>query len=219
MEELAKTAKAQGLHYIAITDHTKSLTIANGLDKKRLTKQGKEIDKLNKKLRGFKILKGTECDILKDGSLDLTDSALAKLDFVGVSVHSHFNLSEKDQTARVIKAISNPHVHCLFHPTCRLIGKREAIKLNMDEIIAAAKKYHVLLEINSMPERMDLNDGWVRAAIKSGVKLVINSDAHSPDHFSLLHLGESIARRGWVTKADIMNTKSAERLIGWLNKK
>jgi DNA polymerase (family 10) len=217
--ELAKTAKAQGLHYIAITDHTKSLTIANGLDEKRLAKQGKEIDKLNKKLRGFKILKGTECDILKDGKLDLSDAALAKLDFVGISVHSHFNLSEKDQTARIIKAMSNPHVHCLFHPTCRLIGKREAIKLNMDEIISTAKKYHVLLEINSMPSRMDLNDRWTRAAVKSGVKLVINTDAHSPEHFRFLHLGESIARRGWAETSDILNTKSAKQLQKLLSHK
>jgi len=219
IEDLAKAAKKQGLDYIAITDHTKSLTIAGGLDEKQLAKQSKEIDKQNKILRGFKILKGTECDILKDGKLDLSDSALAELDFVGISVHSHFGLSEKDQTARVIKAMSNPHVHCLFHPTCRLIGKREAIKLNMNEIIAAAKKYKVILEINSMPERMDLNDGWVRAAIKAGVKLVINTDAHSPDHFNLLHLGESIARRGWATRNDIFNTKSAKQLLTWLNKK
>ncbi len=217
--QLAKSAKALGLKYIAITDHTKSLTIANGLDEKRLMQQAREIDKLNKKLHGFKILKGTECDILKDGKLDLSDTSLSKLDFVGISIHSHFNLSEKDQTARVIKAMSNPHVHCLFHPTCRLIGKREAIKLNMDAIISAAKKYHVLLEINSMPNRMDLNDHWTKSAIASGVKLVINTDAHSPEHFYLLHLGESIARRGWAKQNDILNTKSAKQLLSWLNKK
>ncbi len=219
IDELAKAAKKQGLDYIAITDHTKSLTIANGLDEKRLAKQGKEIDKLNKKLRGFKILKGTECDILKDGALDLPDKALTNLDLVGIAVHSHFNLSQKEQTARVLKAMSNPHVHCLFHPTCRLIGKREPIKLDIDEIIAAAKKHHVLLEINSMPNRMDLNDRLTRAAIRAGVKLVINTDAHSPEHFKLLQLGESIARRGWATKKDILNTKNAKQLLAWLGKK
>ncbi|MFZ6014979.1 MAG: DNA polymerase/3'-5' exonuclease PolX [Patescibacteria group bacterium] len=219
IENMAKAAKKIGLSYMAVTDHTKSLTIANGLDEKRLAKQGKEIDKLNKKLRGFKILKGTECDILADGSLDLSGNALAKLDFVGISVHSHFNLSEKEQTKRVIKAMSNKYVHCLFHPTCRLIGKREGIKLNMDEIIAAAKKYHVLLEINCMPDRMDLNDRWTRAAVRAGVKLVINTDGHSTEHFSLLHLGEAIARRGWATKADILNTKNAKQLLAWLKKK
>ncbi len=217
--QLAKSAKTLGLKYIAITDHTKSLTIANGLDEKRLMRQGHEIDKLNKKLRGFKILKGTECDILKDGKLDLSDTALSKLDFVGISIHSHFNLSEKDQTARVIKAMSNPHVHCLFHPTCRLIGKREAIKLNMDSIISAAKKFNVLLEINCMPERMDLNDRWVRAAIRAKVKLVINTDAHSPDHFNLLPIGESIARRGWAETSDILNTKSVKQLQKFLSRK
>lgn len=219
IEELAKAAKKLGLEYIAITDHTKSLSIANGLDEKRLAKQGKEIDRLNKKLRGFTILKGTECDILKDDTLDISNAALAKLDFVGVSIHSHFNLTEKEQTARVLKALKNPHVHCLFHPTCRLIGKREAIKLDMDEIIAAAKKYHVLLEINCLPERMDLNDRWTRAAVRAGAKLVINTDAHSTDHFGLLHLGESIARRGWATKADILNTKNAKQLLAWVKKK
>ncbi len=217
--QLAKSAKALGLKYIAITDHTKSLTIANGLDEKRLMQQAREIDKLNKELRGFKILKGTECDILKNGKLDLSDTALSKLDFVGISIHSHFNLSEKDQTARVIKAMSNPHVHCLFHPTCRLIGKREAIKLNMDSIISAAKKFNVLLEINCMPERMDLNDRWVRAAIRAKVKLVINTDAHSPDHFNLLPIGESIARRGWAETSDILNTKSVKQLQKFLSRK
>ncbi|MBD3281572.1 DNA polymerase/3'-5' exonuclease PolX [Candidatus Uhrbacteria bacterium] len=219
IEELAQAAKSQGLQYMAITDHTESLTIANGLNEKRLAKQGKEINELNKKLRGFKILKGTECDILKDGTLDLPNKALSKLDFVGIAIHSHFSLSQKEQTARVLKAMSNPNVHCLFHPTCRLIGKREAIKLDMDEIITAAKKHRVLLEINCMPDRMDLNDRLTRSAVQAGIKLVINTDAHSPDHFKLLHLGESIARRGWAAKSDILNTKNTKQLLAWIVKK
>ncbi len=219
IEELAKSAQILGLKYIAITDHTKSLKIANGLNENRLMRQGHEIEKLNKKFRNFKILKGVECDILKDGSLDLSNTALSKLDFVGISIHSHFNLSEKDQTTRVIKAMSNPHVHCLFHPTCRIIGKREAIKLDMQAIIATAKKYNVLLEINCMPNRMDLNDIWTREAIRAGVKLVINTDAHSTNHFNLLHLGESIARRGWAKKSDIINTKSIKQLQKFLSNK
>jgi len=219
IEEMAKAAKNVGLEYIAVTDHTKSLTIAHGLDEKRLTKQAKEIDALNKQLRGFKILKGAECDILKDGSLDLTSLARSKLDFVGISIHSYFDLSKSAQTKRVIKAMSQPHIHCLFHPTCRLIGKREAIQLDMDEILATAKKYHVLLEINCMPDRMDLNDRWTRSAVKAGVKLVINTDGHAPEHFKLLHLGEAIARRGWAEKSDIINTKNLHQFLNWINKK
>ncbi|MBU2566428.1 DNA polymerase/3'-5' exonuclease PolX [Patescibacteria group bacterium] len=219
IEFMAKAAKKAGLSYLAVTDHTKSLTIANGLTEKRLLEQVKEIDKLNKKISGFKILKGTECDILKDGSLDLPDESLKKLDFVGVSIHSYFDLNRSEQTKRVIKALSNPHVNCFFHPTCRLIGKRHEINLDMEKVIATAKKYHVLLEINCMPDRMDLNDRWTRSAIKAGVKLVINTDAHSPEHFNLLYLGESIARRGWATKKDILNTKDVKQLLKYLKKK
>ena len=219
IEFMAKAAKKAGLRYIAVTDHTKSLTIANGLTKKRLLEQGKEIEKLNKKISGFKILKGTECDILKNGSLDLPDESLKKLDFVGVSIHSYFNLNRSEQTKRVIKALSNPYVNCFFHPTCRLIGKRHEINLDMDKVIATAKKYNILLEINCMPDRMDLNDRWTRSAIKAGAKLVINTDAHSPEHFNLLYLGESIARRGWATKKDILNTKDVKQLLKYLKQK
>ncbi len=217
--EMAKSAKAVGLSYLAVTDHTQSLKIANGLDEKRLARQGKEIDRLNKTLRGFTVLKGTECDILKDGTLDLTEAARKKLDWVGIAVHSHFGLSRAEQTKRILKAISQPHVHCLFHPTGRLIGKREGIDLDLDEVIAAAKKHRVILEINAMPNRMDLNDRWVRAAVRAGVKLAISTDAHDPSHFELLHLGEAIARRGWAEKADIINTKTVASLLAFLKKR
>ena len=217
--DMAKAAKAAGLSYIAITDHTKSLAFIGGLDEKKLAKQGHEIDRLNKTQKGFTILKGTECDILKEGSLDLSNEALAKLDWVGVSVHSHFNLSRKEQTARIIKAISNPNVHCLFHPTCRLIGKREPIDVDMDALLAAAKKYRVVMEIDCYPERSDLRDIHVRAAVKAGVKLVIDTDAHAPEHFRFLPLGESIARRGWAGKKDVLNTQSVKDLLAYTRKK
>jgi len=212
IEEMARAAQAAGLSYIAITDHTKSLAFIHGLDEKRLAEQGKEIDKLNKKLKNFTVLKGTECDILKDGSLDLSNVALAKLDWVGVSVHSHFDISRASQTKRIIKAISNSNVDCLFHPTCRLIGKREPIDVDMDAIIAAAKKHHVALEIDAYPDRSDLRDIHVRAAVKAGVSLVIDTDAHAPEHFRFIKLGEGIARRGWATKRDILNTKTLKEL-------
>ncbi|MDD5437653.1 MAG: DNA polymerase/3'-5' exonuclease PolX [Patescibacteria group bacterium] len=217
--DMAKEAKKRGLDYMVVTDHTKSLAFINGLDEKRLARQGKEIDKLNKTLKGFTILKGTECDVHKDGSLDLSDEALAKLDWVGISIHSHFKLPRAEQTKRLVKAISHKYVDCVFHPTCRIIGKREPIDLDMDEVIAAAKKYNVALEINSFPERSDLRDVLVRAAIRAGVKITINSDAHAPEHFDFLPLGIAIARRGWATKADVLNTKSVKELLAWKAKK
>lgn len=219
IEDMAKAAQAAGLKYLAVTDHTKSLGFINGLDEKRLAKQGREIDALNKRLRDFTVLKGTECDIRKDGSLDLSDAALAKLDWVGVSIHSAFQLPRAEQTKRIVKALSNPNVDCFFHPTCRLIGKREPIDYDFDEVLSAAKKHRVALEIDAYPDRSDLNDRHVRAAIKAGVPLVIDTDAHHPDHFRFIRFGESIARRGWATEADILNTKSAKRLLGHLAKK
>ena len=217
--EMAKAAKTQGLHYIAITDHTKALGFIHGLDDAHVTKQITEIKRLNATMKGFRILSGTECDILKDGTLDLSDATLAKLDWVGVSVHSAFRLPRKEQTARVIKAISNPHVDCLFHPTCRILNGREGIDLDMDEVIAAAKKYRVALEIDCYPDRSDLDASHVRACVNAGVALVIDTDAHHPDHFRFIRYGEATARAGWARKRDILNTKSVGDLMAYLGKK
>ncbi len=219
IEEMVQAARKYGLSYCAITDHTQALAFVGGLDEKKLAKQGKEIDRLNKQLRGFTIFKGTECDILRDGALDLNDVALATLDWVGISVHSSFTLSRAEQTKRILKAIAHPSVTCFFHPTARAIGKREPIEFDFDEILAAAKKYHVALEIDGSPRRSDLRDVHVRAAIKAGVALVIDSDAHRPDQFSDLRLAEGIARRGWATKADILNTKTSGEMKMYLKKK
>jgi DNA polymerase (family 10) len=216
---MAAAAKAAGLSYIAVTDHTKSLAFVGGLDERAIVKQAKEIAKINTELKGFRVLRGTECDILKDGALDLSDRALASLEWVGVSIHSHFGLSRAAQTARIVQAIAHPAVDCLFHPTCRLIGKREGIDVDMEEILAAAKKYRVALEINAFPDRSDLRDIHVRAAIRAGVMLVINSDAHAPEHLRYLPLGEAIARRGWAEKKHILNTKSLKDLLAYLDKK
>ena len=219
IEDMARAAQTMGLFYMAVTDHTQALAFLGGLNDSKVIKQGKEIDRLNKKLRGFKILKGTECDIKKDGSLDLSNQTLAKLDWVGVSVHSSFKLSRAEQTARLVKALSNPNVDCLFHPTCRIIGKREPIDFDLDQVLATAKKYQVALEIDAYPDRSDLRDVHVRAAIRAGVKLVIDTDAHSPEHLKFIPLGEAIARRGWATKNDILNTKTANELLAYLEKK
>lgn len=216
IEEMAREAKRLGRDYMAVTDHTKALAMTGGLDEKKLGRQGKEIDALNKRTRGFAILKGTECDILKDGAMDLKDAALASLDFVGASVHSHFGLSEAAQTARVIAAMKNPHVDCLFHPTGRLIGSRPPYALDMLAVLKAAKATGTAMEIDAFPNRSDLRDEHVRMAVKLGVKLVIDTDAHHPSHLDYLDLGVAIARRGWAEKKDILNTKPASELLKWL---
>lgn len=228
--EMARAALAAGLQYIAITDHTKGLAMTGGLDERKLTQQGKAIDKLNKELgirnqglkrntnslihnSSFIILKGTECNILKDGKLDLADTALKTLDLVCVAVHSHFNLSEREQTVRIIRALKHPLVNILFHPTGRKIGRREPYAVDMSKIIRAAKEYGVALEINAAPERLDLKDLHIREAVEAGVKLVIDSDAHAVAHFKWLDLGVAQARRGWATPHDVLNTLPLDEFL------
>ncbi len=216
IEVMAKTAMERGLKYIVITDHTKSLTVANGLDDERVRKQGLEIDKLNKKFGGeFRILKGTECDILKDGTLDLKDATLAQLDVVGVSVHSYFKLSREEQTKRVIHAIENPNVDILFHPTGRILGRRPPFDIDMDAVIAAAKRTGTILEINAL-ERLDLKDEHIRQCVNLGVKMSIDSDGHAPNHYSALEYGVAQARRGWATRSDIINAWPIEKMLKFL---
>ncbi|MBI4224999.1 MAG: DNA polymerase/3'-5' exonuclease PolX [Candidatus Sungbacteria bacterium] len=211
IEEMALAASDAGLEYIAITDHTQYLAMTRGLDEKKVIKQMAEIDRVNKKLRGRAItchvLKGTECDIHKDGSLDLTDDVLSKLDVVGVSIHSYFKLSREEQTKRVIRAMENPHVDIVFHLTGRLINKRPPVDVDIDAIIAAAKRTGTVLEINASPERLDLKDEYIRKCVEAGVKMTIDSDAHAADHFTFLEYGIAQARRGWATKNDIINTR------------
>ena len=218
LEEMAKAAKKRGLAYIAITDHTKSLAMTHGSDEKKLLKQIVEIDTLNKKLRGITILKSAEVDILKDGSLDLPDRALAKLDVVGVSVHSHFKLSKEEQTKRIIRAMQNPHVDILLHPTGRIVGSREPYEVDIDEIIKTAKRTGTVLEANAS-YRLDLKDEYIRKAVDAGVKLVISTDAHSTAHFAWLEYGVAQARRGWATKKDVVNTIPLDELLTFFKKK
>ena len=217
MVSYAKSAAARGLKYIVITDHTKRLAMTHGLDEKRITQQWKEIDAVNKKLAGrIKVLKGSECDILKDGTLDLPDEILSKLDVVGVSVHSYFNLSRAEQTGRVKRAMENPNVDILFHPTGRIVNRREAIELDMEAVIAHAKHTGTVLEIDAYPDRSDLRDEYIRQCVEAGVKMCIDSDAHSPTHFPYLEYGIAQARRGWAEKRDIINAWPAEKMLGFL---
>ncbi len=222
IEQMARAAAARGLEYIVITDHTKRLAMTGGLDEKKIVKQMAEIDRVNLKLKTenlkLKVLKGTECDILKDGAMDLPDEILKKLDLVGASVHSHFNLSREEQTRRITRAMENPHVDILFHPTGRVINKREPYAVDMEELIKTAKRTGTVMEIDGYPDRLDLKDEHVRMCVAAGVKLAIDSDAHAPSHFAYLEHGIAQARRGWATRGDIINAWSFEEMLGFLKK-
>lgn len=206
IEEMAKAALKLGRKYIAITDHTRSLAMTGGNDEKRLLKQAKEIDRVNKKLPGITILKSAEVNILKDGSLDIADDALARLDLVAAAIHSHFSLSRAAQTRRIQKALSNRYVNIFFHPTTRVINRREPIAFDFQAVLETAKKNNVALEIDAHPWRLDLHDSLIRKAVEYGVKLVIDTDAHSTSELNYIHFGEAQARRGWAAKKDILNT-------------
>jgi DNA polymerase (family 10) len=213
IEEMAEEAKRLGLEYIAITDHTKSLAMTGGSDEKKLEQQMAAIDEINKKLKGITLLKGAEVNINKDGTLDIADDTLAKLDVVGVAVHSHFNLSREEMTRRIVRAMENPHADILFHPTGRLIQRREPYDVDIDEVIKTAKRTGTVLEIDAFPDRLDLKDEHIRKAVEAGVKLVIDSDAHSINHLHHLHYGIATARRGWAKKSDILNTKPLKEFL------
>lgn len=219
IETMAAEAARLGREYIAITDHTRSLAMTGGLDEKGLAEQGRAIEALNAKFaeagRAFRILKGSEVNVMKDGSLDIADDALAKLDLVGIAVHSHFRLSRAEQTARVIKAMRNPHADILFHPTGRIIHKREPYDIDMEAVLKEAKRGGTAVEIDSFPDRSDLRDAHVRMAVGLGVKLVIDTDAHHPSHLGFIGLGEAIARRGWAEKKDVVNAKPLDALLAW----
>ncbi|MBM3897907.1 MAG: DNA polymerase/3'-5' exonuclease PolX [Thaumarchaeota archaeon] len=216
IEEMADAAKKIGLEYIAITDHTKSLGVAGGLDEERIADQGKHIDAINKNLEGFRILKGAEVNILKDGTLDIADTTLKELDVVGASVHSAFDLPKEEQTRRVLKAVENPNVDILFHPTGRLINKRAPYEIDIEKIIEKCSDVGTILEINAYPDRLDLKDDYIRKAVQIGAKLCINSDAHSTSHFQYLEYGIGQARRGWVSAEDMVNTFAVNSFLASL---
>jgi len=215
--DYAEAAIKKGWQYILITDHSKRLAMVGGLDEKRLREQGKEIDAVNKILANkgynFKVLKGIECDIIKDGELDLADDALAELDIVGAAVHSYLNLPAALQTERMLKAMENRYVNIIFHPTARIINQRRAMELQMDLVIEAAFKSGIALEINAYPDRLDLKDEYIRKCVEKGVKLVINSDAHSVRHMDYLKFGVAQARRGWAKREDVANAWPIDKLF------
>ena len=217
IEEMVDAAREVGLEYIAITDHTRDLGMARGNDEKRLLEQAEAIRSLNQGLRGFRILSGAEVNIRKDGSLDVDDAALAQLDVVGAAIHTQFRQSRAEMTRRVIRAMENPHVDVLFHPTARSIGRREPVDLDIDAVIAAAVRTGTVLEIDAMPDRLDLRDEYVRKAVEAGALLAIDSDAHQPAHLSYANeLGVAVARRGWARKADVVNALPVTKCLARL---
>ncbi len=217
--EMAKKAMEMGYEYLGISDHTKFLRIENGLDEKQLIKQGKEIDGLNKKFKNqginFQILKGAEVNILKNGLLDIKDETLSKLDYVIVGIHSNMKMSKPEMTKRIIKAIRNPYVKILSHPTGRILKRRDEYQIDFDKILRAGKELGVVFEINSFPVRLDLNDRNIKKAKELGVKMVINSDAHHKSQLPYIEFGVLQARRGWAEKQDIINTLSKEKLLSF----
>jgi DNA polymerase (family 10) len=215
IEEIAKAAQNRGYYYVAICDHSKSLKIAHGLDESRLMKQIEEIDRINEKLRDFQILKGSEVDILTDGKLDHSDKILEKLDFAVAAIHSGFKQDKGKMTKRIIRALENPHIHILAHPSGRLIGAREPYEVDIEELMEAAKKYGKALEINAYFERLDLDDIHCRKAKEMGIRIGIGTDAHHLDQMWMISLGVAVARRGWLEARDVLNTLSLKEILKW----
>jgi len=213
VEEMAQAAKQLGYEYILITDHSKAVTIANGLDEKRAVENIQRIKAARKKVSGIKIWAGAEVDIMGDGTLDYPDEILKQFDIVLASVHSRMNMPGPEMTARLLKALANPYVRILGHPTGRQILRRDPFTFDLEQVFAAAKKHGVILELNGNPERLDLCDRHVRLARDRGMKVIISTDAHSPEHFRLMRYGVETARRGWLRKEDVLNTLPPEKLL------
>lgn len=213
IEEMAAAARDRGYGYIAITDHSAGIGVANGLSVERILEQIDVIARLNEQLEGITLLTGTELEIKRNGDLDFPDEILARLDWVIASIHSGFNQTEAEITARVVRAIENPHVDCIAHPTGRLIGKREPYAVDLQAVFLAASKTGTMLEVNSFPERLDLVDAHVRRAIELGVTITVNTDAHAPVHFDNIRFGVAMARRGWAQPSDVANTLELPELL------
>jgi len=215
IESMAKTAQDVGYNYIGIADHTKFLRIEHGLDERDLLNQRKEIDKLNLKFKssGFRILQGCEANILSDGSIDIKDEVLKKLDFVIAGVHSAFKMEKDKMTERIIRAMRNPNVDIISHPTGRILKRRDEYLTDFDRILKVAKETKTILEINAWPERLDLNDRNIKKAKEAGVKMVINTDSHDKSHMRFMEFGIAQARRGWAEKSDIINSQPLVKLL------
>jgi len=218
IEEMVNAAKEMGYEYVAISDHSVSTTIANGLDVDRLLKQLEEIDKLRKKIEGIAILTSTEMDIKPNGSLDFPDDVLEKLDIVTASIHAAFKQDRNKVTSRVMAALENPHVDIIGHPTGRLIGQREPLDIDLEAVMKKAAETGTALEINCQPDRLDLDDTACRRAAELGVNLVITTDAHVPAQLQFMRFGISTAQRGWITRKNVINTRTLAQLRSWLER-
>lgn len=218
LAEMAEAARKQGLEYLVVTDHSKSLTVANGLSEKRLMARIEEVRKFNKKSKGFTLLAGSEVDVLADGSLDYSDNVLKELDFVVASVHSSFKQSREKITNRIRKAMDNKYVNLIGHPTGRLIGIRDAYEVDVEQIIKHAKETNTALEINSQPKRLDLNEIYIHQAVETGVMLAISTDSHAVGQFENLTYGVSEARRGWCEAKNLLNSLPVSTLMKKIKK-
>jgi DNA polymerase (family 10) len=218
LEELIKAARSRGYRYIAITDHTKGLGVARGLNENKIIEEANEIRAMNKKLRGFRLLAGAEVDIRSDYTLDLPDEVLKRLDFVVASVHSGFRQSREQLTKRLVSAVRNPYVSVIAHPTGRLIGERDAYEVDLDRVFREAKEAGKAIEINAYPLRLDINDVQAKRAKEIGIPIIISTDTHVLNQFDFMAYGVSIGRRGWLEKSDVINTMGTENLLKWIKK-
>jgi DNA polymerase (family X) len=216
IEEMATAARALGHQYIALTDHSKAVTVANGLDEKRMQEQIKKIRAADGRGQGIRLLAGIEVDILKDGRLDMEDEILAQLDVVVASVHSYMNLDRAAMTERILAAIENPYTQIIAHPTGRLLLRRDPFEYDMEKALDAARKHGVAMECNSYPDRLDLKDTYLRMAKDRGVKIVISTDSHSTTNLQFIKYGVQMARRGWLEKKDVLNTLPVEQFLASL---
>ena len=219
IEEMAEAARKLGHNYIAITDHSKAVTVANGLDEKRMEAHAVKLRAADKKGLGIRVLVGSEVDILKDGSLDYSDEILEQLDVVVCSIHSYFNLDRAEMTERMLAAIENPYAQIIGHPTGRLLLKREGFNYDMEKVLDACAKHGVAMECNSYPDRLDLKDVYLRMCRERGVKVVISTDSHVAANLAFIRYGVTMARRGWLEKKDVINTLPCEQFLGALRAK
>src|SRR5713101_3280243 len=219
IEEMAEAARELGHQYIAITDHSKAVTVANGLDEKRMAGHIKKIHAANDKGLGIRVLAGAEVDILKDGSLDYSDELLAQLDAVVCSIHSYFNLDRGAMTERMLAAIENPYTQIIAHPTGRLLLRRDPFDYDMEKVLEACAKHNVAMECNSYPDRLDLKDVHLRMCKERGVRVVISTDSHNTTNLSFIRYGATMARRGWLENRDVINTLPTEQFLAALRPK
>jgi len=218
LREMQEAAAARGLSVLAVTDHSPALKMTGGLDRAKLLRQWQALDELDGAVPGLTVLRGMEVDVLADGTLDMDDDLLERMDVVVVSVHGRFELEEARQTERVVTALAHPSVNVLGHPTGRLLGQRDGFAIDLDAVIAAAREHDVALEINAHPARLDLDDRWARVAAKAGVPIAINTDAHGPAELGLLPHGVLQARRAWLEPQQVINTWPLSRLRRFLRK-